>query len=142
MSVVQSIKFFAKGVWVDKHLGQWITIIMIMVHIGLGTAVLAGGIVRFSIPSYNPLIDFCFGHVWIWGVVIIFSAMLMSAPFRWPNILGLWLGMMWHWIWMAAFTIAALNYETAAATPVPVYGGLAMICTALLTARVIDKTKE
>jgi hypothetical protein len=135
-------KFFARGVWVDKHLSEWITSIMIMVHVGLGVAILSGGITRFSIPSYNPLIDYVHGDTWIWGVWICISAVLMAAPFRWSNILGLWFGMVWHIVWMAAFTVATIRYETAGATPIPVYGGLAMICAALLTARVIDKSGE
>lgn len=139
--MVQAIKYFATGVWVDKHLGQWITTIMIMGHVGLATAVFTGGLARFSIPSYNPLVDFTFGHVWIWGLWIFASGLLMSTPFRWGNILGLWLGMMWHWVWMASFIIAAIHYENAAATPIPAYAVLAMICTALLTARVIDKSE-
>ena len=134
-------RFFAHGEWVDKHLAQWITSIMIMIHIGLGLAILSGGEIRFSIPSYNPLVDYVNGQVWIWGVWICASALLMATPFRWLNILGLWVGMCWHIVWMAAFTIATVRYETAAATPIPVYGGLAVICAALLTARVIDKTE-
>lgn len=139
---MQQIKFFAKGVWVDKHLAQWITIIMIMIHIGLGTAIITGGIERFSPPSYNPLVDYTFGHVWLWGIWIIAAAMLMSAPFRRVNIIGLWVAMAWHFVWMSAFTIAALHYSTAAVTPIPIYGGMAMFCTALLTARVIDKSED
>lgn len=135
-------RFFASGVWAEAHLAQWITSIVIMVHIGLGTAIFAGGLVRFSIPSYNPLIDYTHGHIFIWGVWISISAVLMGAPFRKLNILGLWLGMAWHSVWMACFIIAAANYSTAAATPIPVYGGLALICAALLTARVIDRTEE
>lgn len=134
--------FFAKGVWVDKYLSAWITSIVIMINIGLGIAILSGGEVRFSIPSYNPLVDYVHDQVWIWGIWISISALLIGTPFRWLNILGLWLGMFWHLIWMAAFTIATLRYETAAATPIPIYGGMAMISAALLTARVIDRPKE
>lgn len=140
-TLVAKVKFFARGVWVDKHLSQWITMIMIMVHIGLGTSIIAGGRIRFAQPSYNPLVDFTFGYTWIWGVAICISAFLMAAPFRWLNIAGLLLGMAWHYVWMAAFMIAVLHYETAAATPIPAYGGFAMICAALLTARVIDKSE-
>lgn len=135
-------KFFAKGVWVDRHLAEWITIIMIMYHVGLGVAIVSGGIERFSIPSYNPLIDFTHGQVWLWGACISISAILMSVPFRWPNIIGLWVGMVWHLVWMASFTIAVIRYETAAVTPIPAYAASALICAALLTARAIDKTKE
>ena len=133
-------RYFPTGFWVDRHLAQWITTIVIMINIGLGTAVFAGGVIRFSIPSYNPFIDYSQGQVWIWGVWICVSAFLMATPFRWLNIVGLWVGMFWHIIWMACFTIATIHYETAAATPIPAYGGLAMIHAALLTARVIDKT--
>lgn len=139
---MEKVKYFAKGFWVDRHLAQWVTTIIIMVNIGLGTAIFAGGVARFSIPSYRPLIEYSHGNIWIWGVWICLSAFLMATPFRWINILGLWIGMCWHIIWMACFTIATVHYETAAATPIPVYGGMAMISAALLTARVIDKTKE
>lgn len=135
-------RFFAQGPWVESHLSQWITTTVIMIHIGLGTAILAGGRVRFSLPSYSPLIDYAHGNVWVWGVWISVSALLMATPFRWLNILGLWLGMVWHTVWMACFTVATLRFENAAATPIPIYGGMAMICAALLTARVIDRTEE
>ena len=133
-------RYFAQGDWVDRHLSQWITTIVIMTNIGLAMTVFAGGIARFSIPSYNPLINYTSGQVWIWGVWICVSALLIATPFRWLNILGLWIGMFWHIIWMVCFTMASIHYETAAATPIPAYGGLAMLHAALLTARVIDKT--
>lgn len=135
-------RFFATGWWVDRHLAQWLTTIVIMMQIGLGTAIFSGGVVRFSLPSYQPLVDYTEGKVWIWGVVICISAFLIAAPFRSLNILGLWIGMAWHTLWMACFAIATIRYDTAAATPIPMYGGMALICAALLTARVIDRTEE
>lgn len=137
----EHMKYFAKGLWVDRYLAQWITTIMIMVNLGLGIAIIAGGPKRFSIPSYTPLIDYVDGETWIWGLAIAFSGVLMSIPFRWLNIIGLWISMVWYIVWMTSFTIAVVQFETAAATPTPVYGGLAMISAALLTARVIDKTR-
>jgi len=135
---MRRIKYFATGLWVDKHFSQWLTTIVIMIHVGLAMVVIVGGVERFSIPSYNPLIDYSMGNTWIWGLWIGLSAILMATPFRWPSIIGLWIGMVWHVIWMACFTIAAINYSVAATTPIPMYGGLALICTALLTARVIE----
>lgn len=137
---MEKLKYFAKGFWVEKHLAQWFTTIMIMVNVGLGVAVLAGGKERFTVPSYSPLIDFVNGETWIWGAWVVLAAMLMSVPFRWPNIIGLWLSAFWHIIWMACFAIAVVHYPDAAATPIPVYGGFAMVSAALLTARVIDKS--
>lgn len=134
-------RFYAKGPWVDQNLDPWVTSIMVMVHFGLGIAIIVGGLERFSLPSYAPLIDYTNGNTWIWGVLIILSAILMSTPFRWANIAGLWIGMVWHIIWTACFAISSIHYPTAAATPIPAYGGLAMICAALLTARVIDKSE-
>lgn len=140
--MIARVKYFAKGVWVDKYLGQWITTIMIMINVGLGTTVISGGPLRFSAPTYTTLVSYSGHHIWLWGILIMASAMLMATPFRWINVVGLWMAMVWYILWMASFTIAALHYETAAATPIPVYGGLAMICAALLTARIIDKSEE
>jgi len=137
--MMQRVRYFAQGLWVDRHFAQWITSIVIMIQVGLAAVILVGGVDRFSVPSYNPLVDYMNGHTWLWGVWIGLSAVLISTPFKWPNIIGLWLGMVWHLIWMAAFTIAMLNYPNAATTPIPMYGGMALICTALLTARVIEK---
>jgi hypothetical protein len=139
---MRRIKYFATGLWVDKHFSQWLTTIVIMIHVGLAMVVIVGGVERFSIPSYNPLIDYSMGNTWVWGVWIGLSAVLMATPFRWPSIIGLWFGMVWHVIWMACFTIAAINYSVAATTPIPMYGGLALICTALLTARVIENNER
>ena len=139
---MRTVKYFATGLWVDRHFAQWITSIVIMIHFALGMLVVEGGVERFSIPSYNPLISYSHGHTWVWGVWIGLSAALMATPLRWPSIIGLWLGMFWHVIWMTCFAIAAVNYSVAATTPIPMYGGMALICTALLTARVIEKLEE
>jgi hypothetical protein len=135
-------RYFATGKWVEEHLAQWLTSIMIMVNVGLGIAIFSGGIGRFSIPSYQPLIDYTHGNVWIWGVWICAAAILMATPFRSANILGLGLSMLWHSFWMACFAVAVIHYTKAAATPIPVYGGLCLFSAALMTARVIDKSKE
>lgn len=134
------MRYFARGLLVDKYLSQWITTIMIMVNIGIGMAILAGGASRFPPPSYRPLLAYTDGRVWLWGLVITLAALLMGTPFRWANIVGLWISMFWHIVWMACFTIAALHYSSAAVTPIPAYGGFAMFSAALLTARVIDKS--
>ena len=139
--MADKIRYFVQGFWVDRHLAQWITSIMMAINLGLGTAIIVGGVDRFPPPSYEPLITYSNGNTWIWGVWIAFAALLMTFPFRWPSIAGLWLSMVWHIIWMACFTISAVNYENSAATPIPVYGGLAMFSAALLTARVIEKTE-
>ena len=138
---MRRIAYFAKGLWADRHLSQWITSIMIIAHVGLGSIILATGSRRFVPPTYDPLIDLTNDNVWIWGVWILFSGVLMSVPFRWPNIVGLWVGMFWHIIWATCFTIAVTESDRAAATPIPMYGAGAMICIALLTARIIERNE-
>lgn len=135
-------KFFAQGPWSEAHLTAWITIIMMAVNIGLGLVIIAGGIDRFAIPSYSPLISYSHGNIWIWGAWIALAALLMTTPFRWISIGGLWLSMCWHIVWMACFTVAVVQYDNAVATPIPIHAGLSMISAALLTARVIDIPKE
>jgi len=132
--VVKKVLFRPARYFIPLVLG-----IVIFIHLGLALAVIGGGIQRFSVPSYNPLIYYSHGHVWIWGLWIGLSAIFMMIPRRWVNIVGLWIGMLWHIVWMSCFTIAATHYSTAGATPIPIYAGLAMLCAALLTARVIDK---
>lgn len=118
---------------------QWITNIMVAVHVALGMAILVGGSTRFPYPTYQPLVDLTNGHIWIWGVWILGAAGLMTLPTRWPQILGLWLGMAWQIMWCALFSVAVLEYPTAGGTAAIAYGGFAFIDAALLTARVIDK---
>jgi hypothetical protein len=135
-------RWFASGPLEEHLLAQWVTGVMIAVHWGLGIAILAGGTQRFSIPSYLPLIDLVSGNTWIWGVVIVLSAVLMMTPFKVLNCAGLFIGVLWMNMWVAMFAVALINYPTSAATPVVAYAGFAMIDAALLTARVLDKSER
>lgn len=116
--------------------------IMLLVHSGLGAAVLFGGLGRFTYPTYAPLVTFTNGNVWLWGVMIYFSAALMTIPFKWFNALGLFIGMWWHIIWMACFAVATHTYPDAAATPAVAYGGFALINFVLLIARILDRPRR
>lgn len=131
--------YFVTGHHEGHLLSQWVTSVMILVHWGLGIAILAGGEQRFSLPTYQPLIDLAFGQTWLWGVHTCLAALLMMIPFRWPNIVGLWLGMLWMIVWTALFGMSVVQYPTSAATPAVAYAGFAMIDAALLTVRVIEK---
>lgn len=135
---VNKMSFFAKGRWVQKNLSQWVTMVMIFVNGGLAIAILWGGEMRFPPPSYLPLLEYTNGNVWIWGVLIGLAAFLMLCYNKTISIIGLWLSMFWHIVWMTAFIISAVSYERSAMTPIPVYCGLALISATLLTARVID----
>ena len=139
---MDKIKYFVTSAWAERLLAQWITTTMIAVHVGLGVVIVVGGSERFAPPSYQPLIDFTGDRVWIWGVIILLSAALMSTPFRWPNIIGLWIGMSWMILWMTLFAVATVNYPDAVSTAMVAYGGFAMINASLLTARVMDKCDE
>jgi hypothetical protein len=110
--------------------------IMTALHGGLGVAVIVGGVQRFSPPTYSPLVDLVDGHTWVWGVWIMASAGLMMVPHRWPQMIGLWVGMLWHWLWCVMFAKAVVLYPDAGATAGLAYGAFAMICAALLVERV------
>lgn len=139
---MRRVKVYVDNKWASHLLSAWITSIMAMAHLGLGLAVILGGEKRFVLPTYQPLVDMVDGNTWLWGVSIALSAVLMITPFRWPIIIGLWIGMFWMLMWTAAFTVSVLRFENAAATPIPVYGAMALINIALLTARVLDEKTE
>lgn len=132
-------RYFVTGAWEDRLLAQWVTSIMIAVHWGLGLAILIGGRARFSVPSYQPLIAMTEGRIWLWGLAIMASAVLMMTPLKWPNVLGLWVGTAWMIMWTTAFAVALIQYPSAAATPVVAYAGFALVNTALLTARLLER---
>lgn len=138
----RKIKYYVTSKAAEHMLTQWVTSIMVAVHFGLAVAVIGGGESRFSRPSYDPLLEMVNNQVWIYGLWSLAAAALMMTPIRWPNIIGLWLGMAWHTIWMALFALATIHYPNAAATPAVAYAGFAMIDAALLTARVLDKTER
>jgi hypothetical protein len=50
--------------------------------------------------------------------------------------------MVWMIMWTSLFSVSVVKYTNAAATPVPVYAGLAMINAALLTARILERPRE
>lgn len=135
---MQKVKYYVRSVWAERILAQWVTNVIIGVHIGLGFAILAGGATRFTPPTYQPLLDLTSDKVWIWAVWILFSAVLIMTPFKWINAIGLWLGMFWHFTWAGLFLVAVNNYPIAGATPVVMYLGAALINAALLTVRVIE----
>lgn len=136
------VKYYATGEWARRHLIQWITNIMVLVHFGLGVAILSGGIERFSLPSYQPLVGLTRGQVWWWGIIIITSAVFIIAPFKYVSMLGLLIGVAWMNMWAALFLVALLHYPEAAATPMVAYAGFALINTALLAARVVERNEE
>jgi hypothetical protein len=122
----------------DEVIVEAVCNIMMIVHVGLGLAVLVGGEGRFSPPSYTPLIEMTNGHVWIWGAWTLLAAGGMMTPYKWGQVAGLWLGMFWMAMWAALFGVATFTYPEANATAMIAYGGFAAIDTALLTAKVLE----
>lgn len=132
-------RYFITGVREEYILSQWITSVMIAVYWALGVAILVGGQVRFSLPTYEPLVDLSGGHTWIWGVVVIVAAILTMIPVKGLSVSGLWLGTTWMITWAVMFAVSIVQDPLSAATPAVAYAGFAMINAALLTARVIEK---
>ena len=137
--IVQRLRYFVESHWEEHLLVQWLTTIMIGLHLGFGFAVIIGGAERFSLPTYQPLLDLVNGQVWIWGVWTLLAGSLAATPFKWVSVAGLWLGMVWMIMWFALFTVSVMTYPTAAATPVVAYAGFALIDLALLTARAMER---
>lgn len=125
--------------WSPRKILEWITHIVSLVHVGLATSIIVGGFNRFNNPSMQPLIKYVDGEVWIWGIIIFVSGLLISTPFRWVSIFGLWIGMCWHFMWMASFVVAVHDKDNATATAVPMYGGMAIICAIFLLGKMLDK---
>lgn len=137
--LMRRLTTFVMSNWGNEMAMRWIANVLFAVHLGLGVAILAGGIYRFPYPTYQPLIDIVNGQTWIWGLWIVAAALLLMFPSRWPQILGLWLGMCWHIMWCAAFAVAVVQYPTAGATAMISYGGFALLNAALLTARIVER---
>lgn len=124
--------------WGIGHALQWIVNIMVAVHVALGVAVLAGGPQRFVDQTYQPLVNLTDGQTWIWGVWVLVAAFFMTIPNRYMQVVGLWIGMVWHIMWCALFAVSVIEYPTAGATAAVAYGGFAMLDAALLTARIVE----
>lgn len=136
----RTARYFVTAKRAEHLISQWVTTVMILVHWGLGIAILVGGKPRFSQPTYQPLIDMVHGQTWVWGAIIALAGLMMTVPFKWPQVIGLWLGMSWMALWTGLFSVSLVQSDTAAATPAVAYAGFAMINAALLTARVIEKS--
>lgn len=136
---VRTARYFATGPRATLLLSQWVTTIMIMIHCGLAMALGFASLDRFVSDSFSPLMDLTGQKPWLAAVIYVTSAALMALPFKWINVAGNWLGMMANIVFAGMFGVAMVNSPTAASTAFPVYAGLAAICAALLTARVIEK---
>jgi hypothetical protein len=126
----------------DRVLVDWVSNVMTAVHVGLGVAIIVGGQVRFSPPSYDPLVEMANGAVWIWGAWILVSAGMMIIPFKWIQVVGLWLGMCWMIMWSVLFAVAMFRFPEASSTATVAYAGFAMIDAALLTAKVLERGRR
>jgi hypothetical protein len=135
------MRHFLTSVWGERTITQWVANVLLFVHSGLGIAIMVGGIARLTPPSYDPLIYLVHGQVWILGVWSLVVACLLVVPLRWPNIIGLFLGMVWMWLWTGMFTVAVTQFPTASATAIIAYAGFGLLDLGLLAVRVIDRDK-
>lgn len=136
----ERLKTFLKNLEWNDQIVTWFTLIVAHINFGLAIAILAGGLPRMSSATYAPLLSYSHGQVWVWALIIAFSGGLILGRWKIANILGFWIGMVWHILWMASFLQALFQSPFASSTPIPMYGGMAAIFAALLTDRVIRKT--
>ena len=133
-----SYKAWLQSTWGDHILDRWINSAMVLVHLGFGLVLVYDDPLSFSADTYDPLRTISQGNFWLWGVVILFSGLLMATPYKWVNVVGLWIGMAWMVVWTALFLLALFHSQEASAIPAVACGGFALINTALLTSRVIN----
>lgn len=136
------MKHFLTSVWGERTITQWVANVLLFAHSGLGIAVLIGGIDRLTPPSYDPLINLVHGEIWIWGLWSLVAGVLLVVPLRWPNIIGLTLGMFWMYTWCGMFVVAVTQFPTASATAMIAYASLGLMDLGLLVVRVIDRGEE
>lgn len=110
---------------------------LIVTHVGLGVAILAGGVDRFPFPTYKPLLELTNGSVLPWGLWILASGVLMASHGWWANITGLGAGLLWMNLFSAMFFSAYEDPHSSSTAPIP-YMGLAMITVALMTYKIIE----
>lgn len=135
------MKQYLTSAWGERTITQWVANVLLFAHSGLGICIIVGGIDRLTPPSYDPLIDLVHGEIWIWGVWSLVVSFLLVIPFRWPNIIGLFLGMVWMWLWTGMFAVAVTQYPTASATAIIAYASLGLLDLGLLAVRVIDRVE-
>lgn len=140
MSVMDRVRYYVTSKWAERLLSQWVTSIMMMGHAALGLVVLLASD-RLTGSTYEPMIEMVDGHMWVWAVWIIASAILMGVPFRWPIIAGIWLGMFWMFMWAGLFTFSVVRHDDADAMLMVAFSIFALIDVALLTARVTGKNE-
>lgn len=133
------MRHFLTSAWGERTITQWVANVLLVVHSGLGVAILAGGIKRLTPPSYEPIIHLVHGQIWVWGVWSLAVGFLLVIPLRWPNIIGLFLGMLWMYLWCGLFAVALAQYPNATSTAMVMYGGFALLDLGLLVVRVIDR---
>lgn len=107
-------------------------------HVGLGIAILVGGISRFPAPTYTPHLELTNGEVWPWGVAILLSSLAMTAHGWWINMIGLGAALLWMNLFSAMFFAAYSDPTSSSTAPIP-YMTIAMIIVALMTYKVIER---
>lgn len=98
-----------------------------LVHVGLGTSIIAGGSRRFPPPTYDVLLDASNGHVWPYGLTFVIVGLALTSPDPRVLFFAHWAGVISMNIFAALFFLAMVKNEAAAATAWWAYFGLGTI---------------
>ena len=111
---------------------------LMVTNVGLGVAILAGGVERFPYPTYRPLLELTGGSVMPWGVSILVAGLMMALNGWWTNMAGLGLSLLWMDLFSVMFFAAYNDPNSGSTAPIP-YLGLAMIIVAMMTYKVVER---
>jgi hypothetical protein len=119
------------AVWLEVD--RVLSIVLGVIHLGLGLAVLLGGPERFPSPNYDILLKVTEDRVWPYGVVWIIGGLLMVIPCHtYCRMVGMCIIIFIANVWAAFFGVAAYEDPTASFTPTVAYEGYAVMNATLL----------
>ncbi len=87
-----------------------------LIHVGLGTTIIAGGPLRFPPPTYDVLLGITGGRAWPYGMIFIITGIILTISHPKAIFIGHVVGIIAFNVFAALFFVAMLRSPTAAAT--------------------------
>lgn len=127
----------------DERAAQWavrgILFVMALLAIGLGIAILLGGISRFSGISYSVALSLPGAPAsWGWTILVAGLVVITGIVVGRPLITGagMALGAFWCFLFAGAFAVAAVRYANANLTAMQAYTAAGLVCAIISGAHI------